>query len=315
MKRMLKVIFWKKKTLLTDYGPKKTSNNDEDLTQTVLLLEKEQEKQEEVQEEEQEELSQVVSVINSEVWQEQRLPHHQHTFHNSTLANFIRRRRKEMAIIRRFEMVEDQVKAKDPTLAENLQRLRQDHLAYTATWCRFKYHPRLLKVDPSHPQNTTGPRLNLIWRERLEVSEKERLQRLQELEDAREAFRKEMEKSLKSNPSTGNSRLFQTPKGRGLGTVSSRLQGRRRPSAISKALNEGSVIEDFTSASSGLPTFSSALRRGSLPPPYSALQRSERISMQDYKKSKVKAVTKVKPFNFDSSSKKHSCTVHYHFHH
>ncbi|XP_069958133.1 uncharacterized protein [Cherax quadricarinatus] len=284
--------------------------------------------------------SDVVSVINSEVWQEQRLPHHQHTFHNSTLANFIRRRRKEMAIIRRFEMVEDQVKAKDPTLAENLQRLRQDHLAYTATWCRFKYHPRLLKedsikedeaeeeeeetneeleellqVDPSHPQNTTGPRLNLIWRERLEVSEKERLQRLQELEDAREAFRKEMEKSLKSNPSTGNSRLFQTPKGRGLGTVSSRLQGRRRPSAISKALNEGSVIEDFTSASSGLPTFSSALRRGSLPPPYSALQRSERISMQDYKKSKVKAVTKVKPFNFDSSSKKHSCTVHYHFHH
>nr|XP_045583459.1 uncharacterized protein LOC123746178 [Procambarus clarkii] len=158
----------------------------------------------------------------------------------------------------------------------------------------------------------------MIWERRLEDSERERLERAKELEVAREAFRKEMEKSLKSTPSAV-SRLYQTPRGRTFGLAPSRPQ-RRRPSMPDKTLALGCSLDNFSVGTSRLSNFSSAFRRDAQPPPYSALQRAGKIAVQEYAKSgakvSTKVVTKVKPFTFEASGRKrHSCTVHHHFHH
>ncbi|XP_069171138.1 uncharacterized protein [Procambarus clarkii] len=262
-------------------------------------------------------------------------------FQRSTLANFIKRRRREKETIRRFETVEKEVRTSNPARAEDLIRLRDEHLTYHTTWCRIKYHPRLLKVNKSEEElqevdetneeieqllqsesrrshHGYGPRLNMIWERRLEDSERERLERAKELEVAREAFRKEMEKSLKSTPSAV-SRLYQTPRGRTFGPAPSRPQ-RRRPSMPDKTLALGCSLDNFSVGTSRLSNFSSAFRRDAQPPPYSALQRAGKIVVQEYAKSgakvSTKVVTKVKPFTFEASGRKrHSCTVHHHFHH
>nr|XP_045583500.1 uncharacterized protein LOC123746218 [Procambarus clarkii] len=97
---------------------------------------------------------QVVAVVSSEVGQEQRLRqhHHREMFQRSTLANFIKRRRREKETIRRFETVEKEVRTSNPARAEDLIRLRDEHLTYHTTWCRIKYHPRLLKVNKSEEE-------------------------------------------------------------------------------------------------------------------------------------------------------------------
>lgn len=39
------------------------------------------------------------------------------------------------------------MKERDPSLADELAQLRAEHLAYEMTWCRLRYHPRLVKVS------------------------------------------------------------------------------------------------------------------------------------------------------------------------
>ncbi|XP_037781721.1 putative uncharacterized protein DDB_G0271982 [Penaeus monodon] len=149
-------------------------------------------------------------VINSHAEMEQhvnyyvRKPGH----YRLTLADYIKRKRKEKRILHRFNLAKDEIKAEDPDLYQQLQELKEAHESQEALACRIKYHPNVLKAlypdatddedveelelpqDPPKRRFNFKPRLNMVWQQRLEASRKEKERRAEEARKAQEERRK-----------------------------------------------------------------------------------------------------------------------------
>ncbi|XP_069984478.1 apoptotic chromatin condensation inducer in the nucleus-like isoform X2 [Penaeus vannamei] len=225
-----------------------------------------------------------------------------------TLADYIKRKRKEKRILQRFDLAKDEVKAEDPDLYQELQELKEEHESQEALACRIKYHPNVLKAiypdaeededveelqlpqDPPKRRFNFKPRLNTVWQQRLEASRKEKERRAEEARRAQEERRRK-KKGKKRREKKGEEtdpvfsskpKLHETLRDRAFEAILTRLFRRQWVATMVSP-----VPEDITSADdSHLPTPTrlqedsptpAAKRRTSYPPSYLEIEAREAL--------------------------------------